>query len=177
MVTPGGRARGERAEPPRWRRSTTSGVLAPGQPRDADDDGLAARTADAHEAILGALDDLGDRPTAARSPPVGVGRHGHLADVGERPRLRVAEHGDELSVAIDAPDGAEPHRRAKAVGDVVRREVERARVARVEDDLDLAHVAAEHLDAPDARHVGERRVARRTRRSRGARADRRRRRR
>ncbi len=102
-----------------------------------------------------ALDDLGDvgerDGDAARRD-----RDRDVGDALERARLRVGHHSDDLARLLDASHCAEAEARADALGDVARPEVERGGLVLVEDDLDLAHVAAEHLDARRAGHVRER---------------------
>ncbi len=157
-------ATGRRAATAASARSTTSGVLAPGRRATLTHHGLSAGTPDADDAVLVALDHLGDGAERDAATPSGTWRR-QLADVGEGLGLGVADHGHDLPVAVDAPHRAKPHRLPQAIGDGARGQVQRGGHLWPQDDLELAHVAPEHLDAPDARQRWPRQAGRRTRRA------------
>ena len=65
---------------------------------------------------------------------------------------------DLLARLLEPADRLQHRRGAQALDDVGRAQVQRRRALGVEHDLDLAHVAAQHLDAADAADARQRRA-------------------
>ena len=124
---------------------------------DAHEHRLAAGPGDAQQAVLGALADLGDGAEGNRAA-VGADGDGDGAQIVEPGGLARGHHGDERVRLFEAPDRLQHGLRAQLLGDLRRAEVQRGGPLGVEDHLDLAHVAAEHLDPPDAAHARNRRL-------------------
>ena len=132
------------------------GGAGAGQPAHAQQHGLAFGTRDAQQAILGAFADGGDR-RERDGAAVGADRDGDRAEIARVLRLARRHDGDERVGVVEAPDRLEHGGVANLLGHLRRREPERGGARRVEDDLHLAHVAAEHLDPSDAGNARDRR--------------------
>ena len=126
-----------------------------GQARDAEQHRLTARTRHTQQAVLRALAHISDR----RQPDRTAG----LAD-RDRRRAQIIQirglagrHDRQQRVRpLEPADRAQHALRAQLFGDLGHVQVQRRAALRIEDDLDLAHVAAQNLDAAHAAHARER---------------------
>src|SRR5262249_61803929 len=125
---------------------------------EGDEGGVAGGPGDGGGRWGGAPEAAGGRRQRDRA--VGAGPDGERRDLLGRRRLGGGEDREHLVRVGGAADADHARAAGQLVGDGARREVRAGQRARVEDDLQLAHVAALHLDGAYAGHARERRPER-----------------